>query len=44
VIVAVGVLLDTMVVRSLLVPAVVVGLGRRTWWPGPLPGRGGGHR
>lgn len=44
VIVAAGVLLDTMVVRSLLVPAVVVGLGRRTWWPGPLPGRGGGHR
>jgi RND superfamily putative drug exporter len=44
VIVAVGVLLDTMLVRSLLVPAVVLGLDRRTWWPGPLPGWGGVHR
>ncbi len=29
-----GVLLDTFVVRSLLVPAAVVLLGERTWWPG----------
>ena len=28
-----GVLLDTMVVRSLLVPGVVHDLGRRSWWP-----------
>ncbi|MBB2921519.1 MMPL family transporter [Cellulomonas cellasea] len=34
--VAFGVLLDTLVVRSLLVPALVHDLGRRTWWPSPL--------
>jgi RND superfamily putative drug exporter len=34
--VAFGVLLDTFVVRSLLVPAVVLWLGRRTWWPSRL--------
>src|SRR6185437_2917191 len=41
-IVAFGVLLDTLVVRSLLVPALSVDLGRTTWWPGRLsraPGR-----
>ncbi|EOD63779.1 MMPL family transporter, partial [Amycolatopsis vancoresmycina] len=32
--VAFGVLLDTLVVRSLLVPAVAVHLGRWGWWPG----------
>jgi RND superfamily putative drug exporter len=49
--VAVGVLLDTFVVRSLLVPALVLDTGRRSWWPsklareqavsadGPLPDR-----
>lgn len=31
--VAFGVLLDTMVVRSLLVPGVVHDLGGRSWWP-----------
>ncbi len=35
-IVAFGVLLDTLVVRSLLVPAVTVELGARTWWPSTL--------
>jgi RND superfamily putative drug exporter len=35
-IVAFGVLLDTFVVRSLLVPALVHDLGRRTWWPSAL--------
>ena len=37
-IVAFGVLLDTFVVRSLLVPALVHDLGRRTWWPSALSG------
>jgi RND superfamily putative drug exporter len=36
VLVAVGVLLDTFVVRSLLVPALVLDIGRRSWWPGRL--------
>ncbi|WP_034621788.1 MMPL family transporter [Cellulomonas sp. URHE0023] len=35
-IVAFGVLLDTLVVRSLLVPALVHDLDRRTWWPSAL--------
>jgi RND superfamily putative drug exporter len=34
--VAFGVLLDTLVVRSLLVPAVLVDIGRPTWWPSRL--------
>ena len=37
--VAFGVLLDTFVVRSLLVPAMVLLLGRRTWWPHRLSRR-----
>ncbi|MFR9796922.1 MMPL family transporter [Streptomyces sp. MS06] len=42
-IVAFGVLLDTLVVRSLLVPALVRDLGRAAWWPGGLsrPAAGG---
>ncbi|MCK6211166.1 MMPL family transporter [Georgenia sp. EYE_87] len=32
-IVAVGVLIDTFVVRSLLVPGVIHDIGRSTWWP-----------
>jgi RND superfamily putative drug exporter len=35
-IVAFGVLLDTIVVRSLLVPALAYDLGGRTWWPSRL--------
>jgi putative drug exporter of the RND superfamily len=35
-IVAFGVLLDTLVVRSLLVPAFTYELGRRIWWPSRL--------
>jgi len=35
-IVSFGVLLDTLVVRSLLVPALVYDLGARTWWPSRL--------
>ena len=34
--VAFGVLLDTLVVRSVLVPALSHDLGRRIWWPSPL--------
>jgi uncharacterized membrane protein YdfJ with MMPL/SSD domain len=32
--VAVGILLDTLVVRGLLVPGIVLLLGRWNWWPG----------
>ncbi|MFB9311618.1 MMPL family transporter [Nocardioides plantarum] len=39
VIVGFGVLLDTLLVRSVLVPALVALLGRRFWWPGPLSRR-----
>jgi RND superfamily putative drug exporter len=39
-IVAFGVLLDTFVVRTLLVPALAYELGERIWWPWP-PRRGG---
>jgi RND superfamily putative drug exporter len=34
--VAFGVLLDTLVVRSILVPALTFELGERTWWPSRL--------
>jgi putative drug exporter of the RND superfamily len=34
--VAFGVLLDTLLVRSLLVPALSVDIGRNLWWPGRL--------
>ncbi|MQY07993.1 MMPL family transporter [Actinomadura macrotermitis] len=40
-IVAFGVLLDTLAVRSLLVPALVRDLGERTWWPGRPAGPAG---
>ncbi|MFD8230558.1 MMPL family transporter [Streptomyces sp. NPDC059696] len=40
-IVAFGVLLDTLVVRSLLVPALVIDIGPRAWWPGVLARRNG---
>jgi putative drug exporter of the RND superfamily len=35
-IVAFGVLLDTFIVRSVIVPALVMDVGRRVWWPSPL--------
>ena len=35
-IVAFGVLLDTFVVRTLLVPALSLDIGRRIWWPSAL--------
>jgi putative drug exporter of the RND superfamily len=34
--VSVGVLIDALVVRSLLVPALVVDIGPRVWWPSRL--------
>ncbi|MEC4017554.1 MMPL family transporter [Streptomyces sp. H27-D2] len=36
VLVGVGVLLDTFLVRTVLVPALALDLGRRFWWPGHL--------
>jgi RND superfamily putative drug exporter len=35
-IVAFGVLLDTFIVRSVIVPAAVMDVGRRVWWPSSL--------
>jgi RND superfamily putative drug exporter len=35
-VVAFGVLLDTVIVRSLLLPALAFDLGRRIWAPGRL--------
>ena len=37
--VAFGVLLDTFIVRSVLLPATVMDLDRRIWWPSRLSGR-----
>jgi RND superfamily putative drug exporter len=37
--VAFGVLLDTLVVRSILVPALTFDLGDRVWWPSALSRR-----
>jgi RND superfamily putative drug exporter len=42
--VAFGVLLDTFVVRSVLVPALTWELGERTWWPRSLTRRRNEHR
>jgi len=38
--VAIGVLLDTFVVRSIVVPAIVLLLGRWSWWPGSVGAEG----
>ncbi|NED66778.1 MMPL family transporter, partial [Streptomyces sp. SID10244] len=34
--VAFGVLIDTLIVRSLLVPALTLDIGKRVWWPSRL--------
>lgn len=34
--IAAGVLMDTFLVRTLLVPSIVILLGRWNWWPSPL--------
>jgi putative drug exporter of the RND superfamily len=39
-VVAFGVLLDTFLVRSVLVPAIALSLGDRFWWPSALSGTG----
>ncbi|MFI0990804.1 MMPL family transporter [Streptomyces exfoliatus] len=36
-IVAVGVLIDTLLVRLFLVPALILDLGHRAWWPADMP-------
>lgn len=43
-IVAFGVLLDTVLVRSLLVPALAYDIGPRIWWPGKLGRQDGEER
>jgi RND superfamily putative drug exporter len=39
--VAAGILMDTFLIRTLLIPALVVLLGRWNWWPAPLFRRAG---
>ena len=41
--IALGVLIDTFIVRSLLVPALVLEIGDRVWWPSTLA-HGSGER
>lgn len=38
-VIALGVLLDTFLVRSVLVPALVLDVGKRVWWPSALAKR-----
>ena len=42
--VAVGILLDTFVVRTIMVPAAVELLGDKVWWPSTAAGGGGALR
>jgi putative drug exporter of the RND superfamily len=41
-VIAFGVLLDTFLVRSVLVPALVLDIGPRVWWPSRLARTDGG--
>jgi RND superfamily putative drug exporter len=43
-VVAFGVLLDTFLVRSVLVPALVLDIGPRIWWPSRLAATDGAHQ
>ena len=43
VIVCVGVLLDTLLVRTVLVPALAFALDRRFWWPSRIEPTSGGE-
>jgi putative drug exporter of the RND superfamily len=43
-VVAVGILIDTFLVRSLLVPALVLEIGDRVWWPSALATTAGRRR
>ena len=43
-VVAFGVLLDTFLVRSVLVPALVLDIGQKIWWPSRLAVTDGEHR
>jgi putative drug exporter of the RND superfamily len=43
-VVALGILLDTFVVRTILVPALVEVIGDRIWWPSTAAGGGGALR
>jgi RND superfamily putative drug exporter len=43
-VVAFGVLLDTFIVRSVLVPALVLDVGQKVWWPSRLAITDGEHR
>jgi RND superfamily putative drug exporter len=36
--IAIGILIDTFIVRALLVPAIAAILGRWNWWPLRQPG------
>jgi RND superfamily putative drug exporter len=42
IIVGIGVLLDTLVVRTLLVPSIAIISGNRFWWPGTVRNGGSG--
>ncbi|GAA3617444.1 MMPL family transporter [Marihabitans asiaticum] len=43
-IVGIGILIDTLLVRTMLVPAAVEILGDRFWWPAAAPSRGASRR
>lgn len=42
--IVVGLLLDTFVIRTLLLPAIAVKLGERNWWPGKRPTAAGAEQ
>ena len=42
-VVSVGVLVDTFIVRSMLVPAIITVVGDKSWWPSKLAKTAGTH-